>query len=165
MTLPIRKRTRLKNYDYSTPGKYFITVCTKDKKCLLGKIVGDGDFDVPRMKLSEYGQIVDKYINFMNNKYFYISVDKYVIMPNHIHLILNILRFKNGSSETAEPYNNEISKFMSVLKRYCNLEYGENIWQRSFNDHIIRGEKDFLKIWEYINTNVFKWDTDCFYIE
>jgi len=115
------------------------------------------------MILSEYRQILDKYIKLMNEKYTYIKVDKYVIMPNHFHLILNITDYKNGASETAAPYNNETSKFISLLKRYCNREYGENIWQSSCNDHIIRGEKDYQKIWEYIDTNVIRWEKDCFY--
>ena len=149
MELPKRKPTRLKGYDYSTPGMYFLTICVKDRKQLLGKIVGCGDFDAPKMILSEYGRILDKYI----------------IMPNHFHLILNITDYKNGASETAAPYNNETSKFVSLLKRYCDREYGENIWQSSCNDHIIRGEKDYQKIWEYIDTNVIRWEKDCFYNE
>ena len=115
------------------------------------------------MILSKRDKILDKYINLMNEKYSHINVDKYVIMPNHFHLILEITDYKNGASETAAPYNNETSKFISLLKRYCNREYGENIWQRSFNDHIIRGENDYLKIWEYVNSNALKWQQDCFY--
>ena len=163
MELPKRKPTRLKGYDYSTPGIYFLTVCVKDRKKLLGEIVVCGDFDAQQMILSEYGQILDKYIKLMNGKYAHIKVDKYVIMPNHFHLILSITDYKNGASETAAPYNNETSKFISLLKRYCNREYGENIWQSSCNDHIIRGQKDYQKIWEYIDTNVIRWQKDCFY--
>ncbi len=163
MELPKRKPTRLKGYNYSTPGMYFLTICVKDRKQLLGKIVGGGDFDTPQMILSEYGAILDKYINLMNEKYSHIKIDKYVIMPNHFHLILNITDYKNGASETAAPYNNETSKFISLLKRYCNKEYGQNVWQSSCNDHIIRGKKDYQKIWEYIDTNPLKWELDCFY--
>ena len=90
MDLPNRKPTRLKGYDYSTPGMYFLTVCTKYRKHLLGEIVGCGDFDAPQMILSEYGQILDKHIRLMNEKYSHIKIDKYVIMPNHFHFILNI---------------------------------------------------------------------------
>ncbi len=161
--LKVRKATRLKGYDYSSPTMYFLTVCVKNKQLLLGKIVGCGDFDAPQMLLSKKGKILDKYINLMNNKYSHINIDKYIIMPNHFHLILKINDYKNGASETAAPYNNETSKFISLLKRYCNREYGENIWQRSFHDHIIRGEQDYLKIWEYINSNAFKWQQDCLY--
>ena len=165
MQLPKRKSPRIKGYDYSTPGKYFITICTKGKLHMLGSIVGGGNFDAPKIILSEYGRYVDKYINLMNNKYSHINVDKYVVMPNHIHLILNITDIESGASGTAAPYNNEISKFVSLFKRYCNRDCNENIWQRSFHDHIIRGEEDYKKIWEYIDTNVVKWKTDCFYSE
>jgi len=163
MKYPERKQPRLREYDYSSPGMYFITICVKNKQHLLGKIVGCGDFDAPKMILSEYGRILDKYIKLMNEKYAHVKVDKYVIMPNHFHLILNITDYKNGASETAAPYNNETSKFVSLLKRYCDREYGENIWQSSCNDHIIRGQKDYRKIWEYIDTNVIRWEKDCFY--
>ncbi len=131
----------------------------------MGKIVGCGDFDAPQMILSEYGKILEKHIKLMNQKYSHIKIDNYVIMPNHFHLILSITDefAKNGASETAAPYNNEISKFISLLKRYCNQKYSKNIWQRSFHDHIIRGEKDYQKIWEYIHTNVLQWELDCFY--
>ena len=162
--LPIRKPTRLNEYDYSTPGAYFITICVKDKKQLLGNIVGCGDFDAPQMILSHYGQILEKYINLMNKKHQHIKIDKYTIMPNHLHLILNISE-RYGASETAAPYNNETSKFVSLLKRYCNREYGKNIWQSSFHDHIIRGEKDYAKILDYIDKNVLRWYYDCFYVE
>ena len=163
MDLPKRKPTRLKEYDYSTPGMYFLTICVKDKKQLLGRIVGCGDFDTPKMELSKYGMILDKFILLMNEKYSHIKVDKYVIMPNHFQLILKITHYEPVASETAAPYNNETSKFVSLLKRYCNREYNKNIWQISFNDHIIRGENDYRKIWEYIDTNIIRWKNDCFY--
>lgn len=156
MEFPKRKPTRLKGYDYSECGMYFLTVCTKNRKQLFGKIVGCGDFDAPQIMLSDYGKILDKYIRLMSDKYTHISVDKYVIMPNHFHMILKITEKKNGLSASAKPYNNETSKFVSLLKRYCNREYGENIFQASFNDHIIRGEADYKEIWEYINNNPLK---------
>ncbi|MBR2476769.1 MAG: hypothetical protein IKB50_01390 [Clostridia bacterium] len=90
MDLPKRKPTRLKEYDYSSPGAYFITVCVKDKKHILGKIVGDDAHIVPKNELSEYGRVCDKYIKNINNKYENVSVDKYVIMPNHIHLLISL---------------------------------------------------------------------------
>lgn len=165
MDLPKRKPTRLEEYDYSTPGAYFITICVKDRKELLSKIVGNGVLDVPKNILTKHGEIADKYINQMNEFYDSIFVDKYVIMPNHIHLILSLTIPENGTSGTPSPTNSVVSKFISTFKRFCNKEFGENIWQRSFHDHIIRGEEDYKKIWEYIDTNVFRWENDCFYIK
>ena len=86
MDLPKRKPTRLKGYDYSTPGAYFITICTKDRKEMLSKIiVGDGAHIVPKNQMSNYGLICDKYINNINIKYENVTVDKYVIMPNQFN--------------------------------------------------------------------------------
>lgn len=162
MDLPKRKSTRLKGHDYSTPGMYFVTVCVKNKEYLLGNIVGGGDFDAPKMILSRHGEILDNYICLMNKKFSHIAIDKYVVMPNHFHMIISITELKNGASGTAAPYNNEISKFISLIKRYCNKEYNENIWQRSYYDHIIRDKNDYQNIWEYIDTNVLRWQNDCF---
>ncbi len=89
MDLPKRKPTRLKGYDYSMPGAYFITICVKARKELLSEIiVGDDAHIVPTNKLSYYGSVCDKYINNINIRYENVAVDKYVIMPNHIHLII-----------------------------------------------------------------------------
>ncbi len=163
MELPKRKPTRMQGFDYSTPGMYFVTVCTKEKRHLLGKIVGFGVYDEPKMTLSEYGKILDKHIKLMDEKYPHIKVHKYIVMPNHFHMILYITERKGGSSASAEPYNNETSKFVSLLKRFCNREIGKNIWQSHFHDHIIRGERDYQKIWQYIDSNVICWEKDCFY--
>ena len=164
MELPKRKPTRLRDYDYSQNGAYFVTICTKDRKNILSVInVGVGVLDDPQNQLSQYGMIADKYINQMNNFYDYINVDKYVIMPNHIHLLLSISNFEIGTSGTPSPTNSHLAMFVSTFKRFCNKEIGKNIWQRSFHDHIIRGEEDYLKIWEYTDNNIQKWENDCFY--
>ena len=167
MNLPTRKPTRLKNYDYSQNGYYFITICTHNKQKILCNIVGDGVYDIPQTNLTACGMILEKYIIFMNSKYKNISIDKYVIMPNHIHLIIKIVNESHiGMSQAPYPTSNAIiPKFISLFKRYCNREIGNNIFQRSFHDHIICGEKDYLKIWNYIDTNPQKWKADCFYIE
>ncbi len=167
MTLPNRKPTRLKNYDYSNTGYYFITICTHNKECILGSIVGDGVYDIPHINLTKYGNIVNKYLQTMDSKYDNAHIDKYVIMPNHLHMIIEISNplLNNGMSQAPSPTNAIIPKFISLYKRYCNHEIGHNIFQRSFHDHIIRGETDYLKIWNYIDTNPQKWNEDCFYNE
>ena len=106
---------------------------------------------------------MEKYIISTNNIHG-IKVDKYVIMPNRIHLIL-IAQNDYGTSKAPSPTNNILSHAISTLKRFVNQEAHENVFQRSFHDHIIRGEKDYLKIWEYIDTNALKWEQDCFYSE
>ncbi len=165
--LPKRKPTRLQNYDYSTNGFYFITICTYNKQKILCDIVGDGVYDIPRINLSQCGKIADKYIQKMNSQYENVCVDKYVIMPNHIHLIIKISKNNVlcGTSQAPSPTNAIIPKFISLYKRYCNRDYGHNLWQRSFHDHIIRDQNDYQKIWKYIDTNPVKWQEDCFYAE
>jgi len=165
--LPIRKSTRLKGYNYNTPGAYFLTICVKNRAEILSEIkTVDGVSGIPENTLLPYGIIADKYINKLNDFYKNISVDKYVIMPNHIHLLVRISECGDGgSSRTPNPTNSLIAQFVSTFKRFCNKEYGENIWQRLSNDHIIRNENDYKRIWEYIDTNVFKLEQDCFYIK
>ena len=102
MNLPQRKQNRLENYDYSQNGAYFITICTHNRKQILSDIiVGTGVPDCPKIKLLKYGEIADKYIKQLNDFYDDISVDKYVVMPDHIHLLLNV---QNGQSGDACPY-------------------------------------------------------------
>ena len=159
MELPRRKLIRLKGYDYSTPGAYFITICTKDRKELLSRIiVGNDAHIVPKNHLSNYGLICEKYINNINIKYENVTINKYVIMPNHIHLII----FLHGTMKASSPTKN-IENIVRSFKIMVTKEIGNSIWQRSYHDHIIRGGKDYQKIWEYIDTNVIRWEKDCFY--
>jgi len=165
--LPKQKPTRLHGYDYSSPGVYFVTVCTKGRRELLSKIVGTGVLDGPKNFLTSYGEIAHKHLVGMSDFYDNVKIDKFIIMPNHIHLLIHIHEGKrgNGPSWTPVPTNSLIVRLISTFKRFCNKEYGENIWQRSFHDHIIRNEQDYLKIWNYIDTNADKWEQDCFYVK
>lgn len=156
-----RQPNRLKDFEYSTNGAYFITICTKDRKCIFGEIVGDGVLDVPKIHLSVYGNIVNQRIIEMNNIYANINIEKYAILPNHIHLLICINN--SGTSRTPSPTNAVIPLFVSALKRLTNKQIGENIWQCSYHDHIIRDKNDYLNIWEYINSNALKWQDDKYY--
>ena len=156
MNLPKRKPTRLKDYDYSTPGAYFITICTHKRKEILSKIiVGEGLCALPKQTLTSIGKEVKNSIQYINN-YVGVTIDKYVIMPNHLHLIV-ILEDSGGRG------NPPLQNIIGQLKSYTTKKFGDILWQRSFYDHIIRGEKDYQKIWEYIDTNVITWEKDCFY--
>ncbi len=167
-----RKNTRLQGFDYNTSGAYFITICTENRREILSRIVGVDVLDDPytdifntsRVELSQYGKIADKYINQLNDFYENIKVDKYVIMPNHIHIMLFI--FENGSSRTSTPtakQHSSVSRFVSTFKRFCNKEYGGNIWQRHFNDHIIRNREDYQEHLKYIYENPIRWKFDKLY--
>ena len=153
-----RKPTRLKDYDYSSAGVYFLTICSKDRKLIFSRIVGDGDLDVPRVCLYRHGKIIEKHIEYMNKIYDNIRIDNYVIMPNHIHILLSV--YDNGMSRSPSPTNDIIPSFVGTLKRFVNREVGENIFQRSYNDHIIRDEQDYLARWNYIDNNPIKRNLD-----
>ena len=156
MELPRRKPTSLKGYDYSTPGIYFITVCTHNKECLLSKIVGEGLCALPQNILTPLGEKVEKSIQYINENYTGVVIEKYVVMPNHIHLIVKL-------DDSGGRGNPPLQNVVGQLKSYTTKNSENAIWQRSYHDHIIRGENDYKKIWEYIDTNVLRWQNDCFY--
>ena len=159
-----RHTTRLPGYDYNTPGAYFLTICVKDRKCLLSRIVGTGVLDGPNVRLLPYGKIAEKYIKQLNDYYDNLSVESYVIMPNHIHILLRVLE---GPSRTPVPtaQNSVVSQFVSTFKRFCNKEYDKNIWQSRSYDHIIRDQTDFDKHLQYIYENPFGWTKDDLFID
>ena len=163
MELPKRKPNRLSSYDYDREGAYFLTVCTQDRKCLLSRIVGDDALGVPQNLLTDMGKIVEKHIR-SGNQMDRIKVEKYVIMPNHIHIILIVEMDTNGTPRASSPTNAIVPHFMSTFKRFCHREIGKTIFQRSYHDHIIRNNQDYLKIWEYIDNNPKQWELDCFYV-
>ncbi len=156
--IPKRKRNRLKDFDYSDNGSYFVTICVKDKKCVLSSIAGGDDFHTPQVKLKKFGVIVERNIFVMQEIYQDIAVEKYVIMPNHIHFLISIYdENRNDGAPRSSPPTNTLSIFVTALKKYTNKAYGENIWQRSFHDHIIRDQKDYNARWQYIDENPKKW--------
>ena len=159
---PKRNPTRLRDFDYSQNGAYFITICAQNMRCIFGNIVGEGS---PLPQLSPFGSAVKKCIDMIPEKYLDVIVDKYVIMPNHIHLILCISK-ENGRGDPSPT----ISTVVGWLKYNCTKDInalansnGKPVFQRSFHDHIIRNVHDYTKIWEYIDTNHLRWHDDCFY--
>ena len=154
------------SFDYNSVGVYFITICTQNRRSILSRVVGTGVLDCPQIELTQYGEIADKYIKQLNDFYEHLSVEKYVIMPNHIHLLLwlkeNKNKTDNGQSRTPVPTNIEranttCSQFVSTFKRFCNKKSGENIWQSRFNDHIIRNRNDYEEHVKYIRDNPIRW--------
>ena len=168
-----RKTIRLKGYDYNKRGIYFITVCTKDRKCILSRIIKTEKS--ASAELSEYGRIAEKYLNQMNEFYGDLAVLRYVIMPNHVHFLLYVkdvnvgngppLTPMNGPSGTPVPtgQNSRVSKFISTFKRFCNKEIGTNIWQYRSYDHIIRNAEDYEIRERYILENPMRWYYDELY--
>ena len=154
-----RKNTRLKGADYNRNQAVFLTICTKERRCILSRIVGIGVLDGPQIELTKYGQIADKYIHQLNDFYDDLSVERYVIMPNYIHILLWVKGAENGPSRTPVPtvQNSILSRFVSTFKRFCNKECGENIWQYRSYDHIIRNKHDYDTHIKYIYDNPSKW--------
>jgi len=155
--LPIRKNIRLKDYDYSSEGYYFITICTKDKREMFATI--DVGTNCVRPCLSEHGKIVEKEISVLANTYDTVDVDKYVIMPNHIHMIIIISAGNNGRTQFAPT----ISRIVKQFKGSITKQIGLLVWQRSYHDHIIRDEVAYQRIWKYIDENPMLWEEDCYF--
>lgn len=161
MELPKRKKNRLKNYDYSQPNTYFITVCTEKRKNMFWANVGASIARPEDVRLSEYGKIVEEYIRDIPNHYGAITVDHFVIMPNHIHLLFQIHTNQDGRALLAPTVSTAIAQMKGVITK----KIGHSIWQKSFHDHVIRNKKDYELIWNYIEGNPMKWSEDCFYTE
>ena len=152
-----RKQNRLPEYDYSAPGYYFITICTDEHKTYFGQIHAGHEQNAPAlMHLSPAGQIVSDAICAIPQHYQAVRVDKYVVMPNHVHLILVL-----EPSEHAV----RISRIVQQLKRVVTIRLGKSVWQLGFHDHIIRQEADYREIWTYIDNNPCKWALDKYYRE
>ena len=158
--LPRRKGNRLSGYDYSTAGYYFVTVCAEDMREWFGKIVGYAPPRVLKCELSEHGLFVDTQIQKIDSIYSDASIDKYVIMPNHIHMIIVI---KNETRRGAFPTKALMPQIMQSLKSMTTRRFGINIWQKSYYDHIIQSEKEYKKIAHYIDGNPQTWANDRYY--
>ena len=158
MDLPKRKKIRLSEYDYSQSGLYFVTVCVNKKRCILWEKSVGADIIRPRetecfdYKLSKYGETVKTAIENIGIHYPNVIVDKYSIMPNHIHMIL-FIEETDGRIISAPT----ISVVVGQMKRWVSRKVGFSIWQKSFYEHIIRNEKSYREIWEYIDKNPLKY--------
>ena len=162
--LPKRKPIRIENYDYSTPGSYFITVCTANREKIFcsdrrGELrspadnVQTGDQRSPlRVELSDIGMIVDNEIKKLNSIYDAVRVDKYCVMPDHIHMILTIGTDDDGRTQFAPTISRVIKQFKGSITK----QVGRPIWQKSFYDHGIRNQQDYDEIWKYIENNPLK---------
>lgn len=111
--LPKRKSNRLPQFDYGTVGAYFITICSRDKAKVFGRVVGGGVLDAPRTLPSPHGEIVIAQLEAMTNFYPDLQIEKYVVMPNHIHFIVVVTQGPSGASRTPSP----TSKFYVCNKR------------------------------------------------
>ncbi len=172
-----RKQIRLKNCDYSQAGVYFVTICTQGREILFGDIV-DGE-----MVYTDFGRIAVEEIYRTNElrKDAGICISRYIIMPNHVHFIVEIVgarrvvsvvpQYEDFSKPTTQSVPTIVRAYKAAVTKNIRRLYGHdasctyNIWQRSFYEHIIRNEEDFYKISEYIENNPSKWEEDRFYMK
>ena len=158
--LPQRKKLRLQNFDYSSSGAYFITICTKARKMLFAPVGAD----------SISARMVERIFLETIRQYDGVDSPIYVVMPNHFHAIITISRADMESAPT-------VSEIIQSFKRYSTMEYTKmvkdgilppfdrQIWQRSFYDHIIRNRDDYNEIYKYVYENPMKWQFDQLYAE
>jgi putative transposase len=171
---PNRRSVRLKDYDYSQPGWYFVTVCTKDKARFLG------DIEDHAVILSEIGQIANSSWREIPDKYAHVSIDELIVMPNHIHGIIVISSQEMPCEEAVGSKNSSrvspssissgkitaslsviIRQYKSRVKRWCTVNGFQHFqWQSRFHEHVIRNEADLYEIRNYIINNALKWSDD-----
>lgn len=154
-----RKATRLKEYDYAQNGAYFITICTQNKQCILSDIIVGASIARPcEIQLTQIGIVVENSIKGIEKHYQNVFVENYVIMPNHIHMIIRI--DNSGGRAMLAP---TISRIIQQFKGYVTKQIGKSIWQKLFYDHIIRDEDDYIIKIQYIENNPSKWFEDKYY--
>ncbi|HBC45012.1 MAG: hypothetical protein UX08_C0007G0004 [Candidatus Collierbacteria bacterium GW2011_GWB1_45_35] len=178
---PSRKSIRLPGYDYSQSGTYFVTICSYKHERIFGEIVNR------EMKLNELGYILEKEWIGLPQRFTNVDLNSFVIMPNHIHMIIKIVGvsfmkpYQNMKPETsiAKSKSNchmglinqtpTIGMMVRHFKSKCSYEIHHNglnqiVWQRNYFEHIIRDDSDLIRIVEYIQTNPSNWEKDKLYI-
>jgi putative transposase len=173
-----RRSIRVRNYDYSHAGAYFITICAWNKESLFGEI------EKGQMQLNAYGEIAIKYWNGIHGHFMHVETDEFIVMPNHVHGVIVV---NNCRGEVTSPFSSGLDTMKSIiqggetppLRRFAlgqivaYFKYqtakqinqirntpGTPVWQRNYYEHIIRSEKDLKSIREYIRYNPLKWDED-----
>jgi len=144
--LPSRKKNRLDGYDYRENGGYFVTICTEKRKPLFWEDPEEKVAPSDSPKLSPIGKIVEHGLIQMERCYPSVTLDKYKIMPDHIHFVL-ILENKGGCGSPS------LSRIVQQFKGSVRKQAGFPIWQKSFYEHVIRNDQDYSQIWEYIEEN------------
>ena len=164
-----RRSIRLPHYDYSQAGYYFVTICCHQRECLFGEIV-DG-----AMQLNQYGKTVAESYQWLAQRYPYLVLDEWIVMPNHFHAIMVLTNPpRRGSSRTAltsdiaptvkrKSLGRLIGAFKTVSTKQINIirnTSGSKAWQRNYYEHIIRNEKALNNIRQYIINNPLSWQKD-----
>ena len=161
-----RRSIRLKNYDYSQSGYYFVTVCAQARECLFG------DISSGKVILNEQGKIILNCWHNLPNHYNNIATDYFAIMPNHMHMIIavgaGLSRLNTGRENLAPTLGRIVAYFKYITTKQINELQNKGIkkiWQRNYYEHIIRDNSDLTHIREYIANNPGKWQEDEYYVE
>ncbi len=153
----------MEHYDYSTAGAYYITICTQNRRCLLSRIVGRG-LAPAETQYTAYGKIAREQLFLLEKRYPYLKIDQYVIMPNHIHVILFIEETLDLNPRPA--ITDIVCAYKSLTARECKkVQPIDKLFQTSFYEHVIRGREDYDEIAEYIVNNPKQWELDQLYLE
>ena len=173
-----RKSTRLAGYNYSSDNLYFVTSCVHNRICCFGEIVGTGrdlslqkgdlsqQSSLPKMILNEYGLVAENQWYWLSKQYQYVVLHEFVVMPNHIHGILEINRSRIISSDSIKikSLSELIGAYKTTTSKQIHLTgFIDFQWQRSFYEHIIRDEKSLETISDYIFNNPKNWEQDKLY--
>ena len=179
--LPKRTHARLKCYDYATPGVYFITICARDRKCVFSKIVTDENEQVAN-DYTEFGKIAERNLLALEQRFTNLRIDKYVIMPNHIHALF-VLTDCDSEAAGASPrptigaspcptigasprttISDIVCAFKSLTAKECRkISPTAKLFQTSFYDHIVRTELVYADVVRYIENNPLAWQLDELY--
>ena len=154
-----RRHPRLSGYDYSRNGAYFVTLCTRDRRCILAH-VGRDDLGASLLRLTEWGVLAAQHLEAIETAYAGVRMLGYVVMPNHVHMLLQIGAGDRGAPGSSRP---TVSQIVGTWKRLCNRKAGQALWQTSFYDHIIRDERDCVAHLRYMEENPAKWLEDPYY--
>ena len=150
-----RKSIRLKDYNYASDGAYFLTICAQNKEHLFGNIVNG------KIILNSAGEMIRKWLFELKSKFENIELDEYIIMPNHIHLIIFILNSAYGIPQIVQWLKTMITnEYIRNVKQNNWKPFDKKIWQRNYYDRVVRNEKELDKIRKYIFENPLKWELD-----
>ncbi len=156
---------RLETWDYSSNGVYFVTFCTHRRKCLFGNVEqARTALDSPKMILNGNGRACAGCIEATGTASRGTSVDVFVVMPNHVHLLIRIQDARPAGPEYRSALASTVGRIKAATTRALRKQgYDRQVWQTGFYDHICRNEADYQRIYRYIETNPSKWLQDRFF--
>lgn len=161
----ITSRFRLREYDYSTPGLYFVTICTQDRMCHFGQVANDV------MVLNEPGVMVCDRWSELSSAFPDVAIEHHVVMPNHVHAIIGIgLDAPDADVRTALPdvlhwyKSTTTTLYIKGVEAQAWPRFDGRLWQRGYHDHIIRDDRELNRLWSYIDANPSNWERDTFFL-